>query len=590
MIIEFLNRKVENFILLVIFMLSANLCLAQLAPEFVGDAVSIGGDCYRITEQQQNQSGAVWYQNPIDFNSDFEIVFDLNMGSNDVWGADGIVMVFKTDSSPDLGQSGDGLGYEGIDDSIGIEFDTFRNGAVGDPVGGDFMALISDGEVDHNLPTNLAGPILASAVSNNIEDGVFHEVKVVWEASSQTINVFFDCAERITYSQDFVNTIFNGTSQIYFGFVGSTGSATNLQQLCFKYISFVEEVFSLEDQSMCSGSSSINNIDASYDGATSYSWTPVEGVSDPSIADPIFSPTTTTTYTVEIVDQCGEIINTSFVLEVNPTAIINPVSGIQVCYDETDNGVYDFDLSAQTASILGTQLSSDYIVTYHSSFADADGGVEALPELYSNSSNLEEIYVRVESVTDSNCYSVTSDALFNLEVLDSPDLSFLNGNDYEICPNASVPVDIEIVPENFSTTEVSIFWYQDGSVIADENELILSVLEEGEYEAEVIFNDTGCTDFITATVAELNICKFPQGISPGVSIGLNDSFDLEGFDVTELKIYNRYGTLVYSKNNYTDEWEGQTNDGKELPVGTYFYSAKYEGGSRTKVSWVYVNR
>ena len=89
---------------------------------------------------------------------------------------------------------------------------------------------------------------------------------------------------------------------------------------------------------------------------------------------------------------------------------------------------------------------------------------------------------------------------------------------------------------------------------------------------------------------ELESCIFPQGISPGVSPGQNDSFDLSSFDVVRLEIFNRNGTLVYSKSNYVDEWVGQTNDGEELPVGTYFYTVVYEGGAKSRSAWVYINR
>ena len=83
-------------------------------------------------------------------------------------------------------------------------------------------------------------------------------------------------------------------------------------------------------------------------------------------------------------------------------------------------------------------------------------------------------------------------------------------------------------------------------------------------------------------------CMIPKGISPN-NDGLNDSFDLDGFNVTKLSIFNRYGQEVYSRTNYTDEWFGQTNSGDELPTGTYFYSMERSNGE-SKTGWVYVNR
>ena len=99
---------------------------------------------------------------------------------------------------------------------------------------------------------------------------------------------------------------------------------------------------------------------------------------------------------------------------------------------------------------------------------------------------------------------------------------------------------------------------------------------------------TGCTSTVGQTVIELPNCVIPQGISPNGD-GMNDVFDLSSYDVTKLEIFNRYGTLVYDKENYSNEWYGQTNDGDELPVGTYFYTMEYDDGKR-RSAWVYIQR
>ena len=88
-------------------------------------------------------------------------------------------------------------------------------------------------------------------------------------------------------------------------------------------------------------------------------------------------------------------------------------------------------------------------------------------------------------------------------------------------------------------------------------------------------------------IIELEQCIIPQGISPNGD-QWNQTFDLSSFDVSKLEIFNRNGTLVYSKKNYTNEWHGQTNQGDQLPVGTYFYTMEYQDGKR-KSAWVYIN-
>ena len=82
-------------------------------------------------------------------------------------------------------------------------------------------------------------------------------------------------------------------------------------------------------------------------------------------------------------------------------------------------------------------------------------------------------------------------------------------------------------------------------------------------------------------------CGIPRGISPN-NDGKNDSFDISGMGANKVSIFNRYGEEIYSRNNYTNEWSGQSNSGDELPTGTYFYVIENSGKSRT--GWVYVNR
>ncbi|MFA7445205.1 MAG: gliding motility-associated C-terminal domain-containing protein [Flavobacteriaceae bacterium] len=84
-------------------------------------------------------------------------------------------------------------------------------------------------------------------------------------------------------------------------------------------------------------------------------------------------------------------------------------------------------------------------------------------------------------------------------------------------------------------------------------------------------------------------CMIPKGISPNGDF-LNDEFDLSGFGtVNKLEIFNRYGKSVYSQSNYTNQWKGQTNNGKELPSGTYYYNIIFQNGT-AKTGWVYLNK
>ena len=89
----------------------------------------------------------------------------------------------------------------------------------------------------------------------------------------------------------------------------------------------------------------------------------------------------------------------------------------------------------------------------------------------------------------------------------------------------------------------------------------------------------------------------PQGFSPNGD-GKNDWFNIQGlydiFENHDLKIFNRYGTLIFEGDN-DKKWYGRinrglNNHGKLVPVGTYFYILNpNDSDYPPQVGWVYVN-
>ena len=102
-----------------------------------------------------------------------------------------------------------------------------------------------------------------------------------------------------------------------------------------------------------------------------------------------------------------------------------------------------------------------------------------------------------------------------------------------------------------------------------------------------ISNPAGCSTTENVIIYGA-FCSIPKGISPN-SDNANDSFDLTGMGVDDIKIYNRYGTEVYHQKNYTNQWKGQTDKGDELPTATYFYVIMKNTGENV-TGWVYISR
>ncbi|MFM7020300.1 MAG: Ig-like domain-containing protein [Aquirufa sp.] len=91
----------------------------------------------------------------------------------------------------------------------------------------------------------------------------------------------------------------------------------------------------------------------------------------------------------------------------------------------------------------------------------------------------------------------------------------------------------------------------------------------------------------------------PQGISPNGD-GQNDVLIIPGIlrmGNNTLTIYNRWGNIVYQKDNYQNDWGGQTDrafslisEDNLLPDGTYYYVIDFKGKYPEIGQYVYINR
>lgn len=66
--------------------------------------------------------------------------------------------------------------------------------------------------------------------------------------------------------------------------------------------------------------------------------------------------------------------------------------------------------------------------------------------------------------------------------------------------------------------------------------------------------------------------------------GINDLWELpeiNNWGACDVKVYNRWGQLVYSMNNYNNSWDG-SSDGKNLPEGAYYFIIKTENSGDIK--------
>ncbi|WP_244284436.1 Ig-like domain-containing protein [Flavobacterium oncorhynchi] len=102
----------------------------------------------------------------------------------------------------------------------------------------------------------------------------------------------------------------------------------------------------------------------------------------------------------------------------------------------------------------------------------------------------------------------------------------------------------------------------------------------------------------SASVSVTPICLTVYNEFTPNNDGANDLFRIdciESYPNNELKVYNRYGALVYSKQHYENDWNGTANvsgvinRGDMLPTGTYFYVITIGDGT-VKKGWLSIMR
>lgn len=132
----------------------------------------------------------------------------------------------------------------------------------------------------------------------------------------------------------------------------------------------------------------------------------------------------------------------------------------------------------------------------------------------------------------------------------------------------------------------SFTWSGPNQFQGSGNPIDVTGVGSGTYTV-LIESPAGCSTQVLVD-GPTSVCVFPLGITPDGD-GANDNYDLSGFDVRKLQIFNRYGVTVYEQENYIDQWRGQDFKGRDLPAGAYYFLAYLNTGG-FESGWVYVNR
>ena len=186
-----------------------------VALERNGDGAYDGyDDSYVLTPDAPQKEGSFISEERVNFSQAFHINFDIKLGSSDA-GAEGVAFVLHQR-----------LRRYAVDWQrrrwASVRW-VYRTDLESSSTSIRTRAMIAG---DH---TNLFDTDNGTAVSTvkslaNIEDGLWHDVDVVWNGTSLTYS--FDGVVMATLTQNIINTYFGGSQFAYFGFTGATGGAS----------------------------------------------------------------------------------------------------------------------------------------------------------------------------------------------------------------------------------------------------------------------------------------------------------------------------------------------------------------------------
>lgn len=385
-------------------------------------------------------------------------------------------------------------------------------------------------------------------------------------------------------------------------------------------------------------------LDATTNNASAYAW-----YADTGMGFQVLSGENSATlqvgsdalYRVEVTTPTETIIS-----DVQVAFTVSPVTSTLTdetfCHEE--NMMYD--LGQKDVEALGSQNADEFMVSYHSSQADADMGANALPKMFAKNPGAETIFVRTTSKANPNCFDTSEN--FELYAIEKPLVDF--DNEAFLCDNAT-SVEIGETSPNPGYT----YQWSSGETSAS-----LNVSQSGEYSVTVTNSHNGVQCDISRTVTVITsdspriddieiddlqsnnrvtvisgaIGEFEysldgsdfqdsatfEGVLPGahsltmrdkngcgsvtesiVVVGFLNHFSPNGdgrnesWHIEELSslsdpmvtIYDRYGKLITQLNEFSPGWDG-TFEGRPLPATDYWFKLSYinQEGTRTYAKYL----
>ncbi|MBC8510904.1 MAG: gliding motility-associated C-terminal domain-containing protein, partial [Cryomorphaceae bacterium] len=136
-------------------------------------------------------------------------------------------------------------------------------------------------------------------------------------------------------------------------------------------------------------------------------------------------------------------------------------------------------------------------------------------------------------------------------------------------------LDVIITADAAGGTAPYTYVWPNGNI---ENSINLG-LNPGNHTVTVM-DYNACTEDTSFTIATISAECVPNVFTPNGD-NVNDTWNLEStflYSDSEVRIYGRYGRLLFQSVGYSTPWDGKNENGNDVPEGAYFYSIEIGNG------------
>jgi gliding motility-associated-like protein len=269
-------------------------------------------------------------------------------------------------------------------------------------------------------------------------------------------------------------------------------------------------------------------------------------------------------YKFEVEDLCGNTVTRTFdVSDLDSLVTIYPSCTLFNCVGNI-SGNETFDLSSQTAIILGHQSPADYTLTYHVSQADADSNSNPITNLtaYNPVGNPATVYFRLIFNQLPNCYQTGS---FDIITGQTPRINLLP--EYVACDGLPVLLDASV--GNLPTT---VYAWSNGSI-----------------DPAITISDIGTTTVSVTATNDYGICNgtsFSCSTSQDITVKIADIPVIDHIDTHDWTDNENSITIVTThQGDYEYSIDGinfqDSPNFLHLTPGLYTLHVRDSGGCRT---------